>query len=70
MRLALRPPGEAQSWCWERAGPRGGAGAWTPTLKPQMSFTCRHRLRSSSATRSPSRVRESPGVRLPSGAAT
>ena len=48
----------------------GGAGASRPTLKPQMSFTCRQRLRSSLATRTPSRVRESPGVRLPSGAAT
>lgn len=48
-------------------GPGGDAG---PTLKFQTSFTCRHRLRLSSATSSPSRVRERPGVRLLSGAAT
>lgn len=45
-------------------------GTQGPTLKFQTSFTCRHRLRLSSATSSPSRVRESPGVRLLSGAAT
>ena len=40
------------------------------TLKLHLSLICLFRLRSISTTSSPSRVLESPGVRLPSGAAT
>jgi hypothetical protein len=39
-------------------------------VNPQTSLICLHKLRSTSVTNSPSRVLESPGVLLASGAAT